>query len=284
MSIHQCPGKTESWSLADLWAMYKDHDDAASRQEIILRYAHLVKHVAGRLATSLPEMVDIGDLYSYGILGLIDAVNKFDPGRGVKFETYALARIRGAILDGLRSMDWVPRTLRQKSRELEKVIWDLENRLGRAATDQEISQQLHISVGELHRLVQSLGAANLLSLDEILRGESGGEEVTLREIIADNNSADPEALFESKELVRVLADAITALPERERLVITLYYYEGLTLKEIGRVLRVTEARACQIHSKAVLRLRAHLAGWQAGAPADPHRRGDKAGDGAARGG
>jgi RNA polymerase sigma factor for flagellar operon FliA len=248
-----------------LWRVFKGSSDRAAREKLILHYASLVKYVAGRLAVGLPSTVDFDDLISCGTFGLIDAVEKFEPDRGVKFETYALARIRGAIIDGLP--DWVPRSLRQKARQFELASQKLETQLGRAASDAELAQALGVSAEEYHGLLSELACTTLSSLDEVWRGgEEGSEGTRLVDGLADENATDPLASTEFSELKRALAAAIDQLPERERLVVALYYREGLTLKEIGRVLEVTEARVSQIHTKAVLRLRGKLARWREGQP------------------
>ena len=244
--------------VADVWQRFKESQDPKLREELILRYASLVKYVAGRIAVGLPRTVDFDDLLSYGIFGLIDAVEKFDPRREVKFETYAIARIRGAILDGLRSTDWIPRSVRQKARKLEETVAALEGRLGRAATDQEVADALHISLEEYHQLLSDVQATTVLSLEEGWSQQNEEDGLRVRETVADPTSEDPEERLAHQELLDELAQALARLPERERLVITLYYYEGLTLKEIGKVLGVSESRISQIHTKAVIRLRAHL--------------------------
>jgi RNA polymerase sigma factor for flagellar operon FliA len=260
-------GATRATELDRAWRAFKRAGDGAAREALILNYAPLVKYVAGRLAVSLPASVDFDDLVSWGTFGLIDALEKFAPERGVKFETYALARIRGAMIDGLRVSDWVPRSVRQKARHFETVAQRLETSLGRAATDAELAQALEITLAEYHALLSELACTTLTSLDEVWRGgEDGSEGVRLVDGLADEHAADPLAATEFSELRRALAAAIDQLPERERLVVALYYREGLTLKEIGRVLEVTEARVSQIHTKAVLRLRGKLAGWREGRP------------------
>lgn len=245
--------------LVRLWKRYKKTRSPELREQLILEYAPLVKHVAGRLAVMLPPHVEFDDLVSYGMFGLVEAVERFDFERGVKFETYAAARIRGAIIDGLRSADWVPRSVRQKARELEKELIRLESRLGRAATDDEIAEALGMTVQEYDRLLAELSGASLVSLDEVWVADPEEEsQLRLLETVSNESAASPEDTLEEKELERLLAEAIDRLPERERLVVALYYHEGLTLKEIGRVLGVTESRVCQIHTKAILRLRAYL--------------------------
>lgn len=249
-------GKTD---CKDLWERYKRNKDQNARENLILEYVGLVKYVAGRLSISLPPNVQQDDLISYGIFGLIDAIEKYDLDRNVKFETYAITRIRGSIWDGLRSMDWVPYSVRQKARELEKTFARLENQLGRAATDNEICEILNINKHQFNQLLTESSFSSFLSLEDLWKVDSdGGNSVRIIDIIQDKNATDPvtSVMFEEKKMV--LTDAINKLPEREKLIIALYYYEGLTLKEIGKVLGVSESRISQMHTKAVLRLRGRL--------------------------
>jgi len=242
-----------------LWSRYKLHMDFQAREELILEYANLVKYVAGRMAISLPPNVSQDDLISYGIFGLIDAIEKFEMERNIKFETYAIARIRGAIWDGLRSMDWVPYTVRQKAKELEYTYSRLENQCGRAATDDEVCEALNISKQQFSHLLMDTSFSSFLSLDDLWNIDNdGGGTVRIIDTIQDQNAEDPVAMVMFGEQKRILTDAINKLPEREKLVIALYYYEGLTLKEIGKVLKVTESRISQMHTKAILRLRGRL--------------------------
>ncbi len=244
---------------ADLWRAFKEKGDRKAREELILLYAPLVKYIAGRVAIGLPPTVEYDDLISYGIFGLIDAVEKFDPNRGVKFETYAISRIRGAVIDGLRAVDWVPRSVRQKAREFEAVCQRVESELGRSASDEELSQAMNLALDDYQQMLAEVSCTTLTSLDELWKADGNVEEnIRVMETIADASSVDPVASVEFEEMKRILAEAIDRLSERERLVIALYYYEGLTLKEIGKVLEVTEARVSQIHSKAILRLRGRL--------------------------
>jgi RNA polymerase sigma factor for flagellar operon FliA len=246
-----------------LWQNYLTSKSPATREAIILRYAPLVKYVAGRVAIGLPSNVEFDDLVSFGIFGLMDAIEKFDPLRGIKFETYAIARIRGAILDGLRSSDWVPRSVRQKSRELERICADLENRLGRSATDQEISDAMGISIHEFYQLLSEVSCTTLSSLDELWLVHSNDDDtVRVLDLIRNNDSEDPLHQVEMEEIKTTLATAIDCLPERERMVIALYYYEGLTLKEIGEIMEISESRVSQIHTKAIFRLRGRLNRWR----------------------
>jgi len=247
-----------SSNIEALWHAFKTKGCARSREQLILTYSPLVKYVAGRLSSGLPSNVDIGDLVSYGIFGLIDAVERFDPDRGIKFETYAIARIKGSIIDELRAIDWVPRSLRARAKELENAYFVLENRLHRAPNDNEVAAELSISVKELHTVFTKLSYTSVIYFEEFWANPSGGDCNSMSGSIVDPSAEDPVAVFESTEVKEILTDAIEKLPERERVVIALYYYEGLTLKEIGQVLSVTESRVSQLHTKAVLRLRSKL--------------------------
>ncbi len=240
-----------------LWASYKSSGQKSDRDRLILVYAPLVKYVASRVAVGLPQNVEQGDLVSYGMFGLIDAIEKFDLERGFKFETYAISRIRGAILDELRSIDWVPRSVRAKARALEQAYGKLENELRRSPTEAEIAVELDLTDDQLQTTLSQISFIGLAALDEVMGGGERGESMTLGDTVADSGQG-PMAAFEVVEMKQILADAINGMPEREKLVLTLYYYEGLTLAEIGRVLGVTESRVCQIHTKAVLQLRSRI--------------------------
>jgi RNA polymerase sigma factor for flagellar operon FliA len=244
--------------LGRLWDEFKGSDSEAARERLILHYAPLVKYVASRVATGLPASVEQADLVSYGMFGLIDALQKFEPGRGNKFETYAIPRIKGAIIDELRAMDWVPRSVRFKAREIEKAHADLESMLKRAPTEAELAERLGISRAELHEVVSQISFVSVLALDELVSvGSDRGEQVSLIDTLADKG-LDPTHGVESQETRGLLAAAINSLSEREKIVVTLYYFEGLTLAEIGDILGVTESRVCQIHTKAVAGLRGQL--------------------------
>jgi len=240
-----------------LWATYKSSGLQVDRDRLILVYAPLVKYVASRVAVGLPQNVEQGDLVSYGMFGLIDAIEKFDLERGFKFETYAIARIRGAILDELRSIDWVPRSVRAKARALEQAYAKLENELRRTPTEAEIAIELDLTDDQLQTTLSQISFIGLAALDEVMGGGERGESMTLGDTVADSGEG-PVAAFEVVEMKQILADAVSGMPEREKLVLTLYYYEGLTLAEIGRVLGVTESRVCQIHTKAVFQLRGRI--------------------------
>jgi RNA polymerase sigma factor for flagellar operon FliA len=242
-----------------LWAEYKSTGERADRDRLILIYAPLVKYVASRVAVGLPHNVEQADLVSYGMFGLIDAIEKFDPERGYKFETYAIARIKGAILDELRSIDWVPRSVRAKARALERAYAKLEAASHRSPTDEELAEELGMTDSQLQATFSQLSFIGLVALDEMLSlGGERGESVTVGDTVADTNDG-PVASYEIEEMRQLLAEAINRMPEREKVVLTLYYYEGLTLAEIGQVLGVTESRVCQIHTKAVIHLRSKLA-------------------------
>jgi RNA polymerase sigma factor FliA len=227
----------------------------------VVAYSPLVKYVAGRMSSGLPAHVDEADLISYGLGGLIFAIERFDLSREIKFETYAITRIRGAIIDELRSLDWVPRSVRARAREIERVNMKLEARLQRAPTDEEMAGELKVSVEEFHEALLQISNSTIVALDELWSvSDSSGDQVSLLDTIPDHGAPDPEAVVDQGELRDRIADAIAALPEREKLVIALYYYENLTLREIGEVLGVTESRVSQLHTKAVLRLRSKLGG------------------------
>jgi RNA polymerase sigma factor FliA len=248
----------DSSEIDRLWGRYKANGERAVRDELIVHYSPLVKYVAGRVAVGLPQNVEQSDLVSYGIFGLIDAIDKFDPGRGYKFETYAIARIKGAILDELRSIDWVPRSIRAKARAIEKAYSKLEGELHRTPSDEEVARELGMSDDQLQLTLGQISFVGLVALDEMLSvGGDRGESITLGDTIADSGEG-PVAAYEVEEMRHILAEAINRMPEREKIVLTLYYYEGLTLAEIGQVLGVTESRVCQIHTKAVLQLRSRI--------------------------
>ena len=246
-----------------LWQEFKRTGDRGLRDRLILTYAPLVKYMAGRLGSGLPAHVEEGDLVSYGLLGLIGAIERFDPDRDIKFETYAIARIKGSIIDELRSMDWVPRSVRARARDIERAIADLESRLTRAPTDEEIAAKLGITEEEFQDSLLEISRSSIAALDELWASPgSSGDAVALIDTIEDTSGPQPAQALDATELREALGEAIARLPEREKLVITLYYYEELTLREIGEVLGVTESRVSQLHTKAVLRLRSRLQGGE----------------------
>jgi RNA polymerase sigma factor for flagellar operon FliA len=243
-----------------LWLEFGRTKDKGLRDRLILTYAPLVKYVAGRLGSGLPAHVDEGDLVSYGLLGLIGAIERYDPSRDIKFETYAISRIKGAIIDELRALDWVPRSVRSRAREIERAITELEAKTGIAPTDEQIAAKIGISVDELEESLSDIGRSSIAALDELWSVSGDGDQISLMDTIEDETGPRPESALDETETREALADAIARLPEREKLVVTLYYYEELTLREIGEVLGVTESRVSQLHTKAILRLKARLAG------------------------
>ncbi|GAB2616218.1 RNA polymerase sigma factor WhiG [Streptomyces capparidis] len=250
----------ETAALAELWSAYKSSGDARLREQLILHYSPLVKYVAGRVSVGLPANVEQADFVSSGVFGLIDAIEKFEPERAIKFETYAISRIRGAMIDELRALDWIPRSVRQKARAVERAYATLEARLRRTPTEAEVAGEMGITLDELHGVFSQLSLANVVALEELLHvGTETGDTLSLVDTLEDTAADNPVEVAESRELRRLLARAINTLPEREKTVVTLYYYEGLTLAEIGQVLGVTESRVSQIHTKAVLQLRGKLA-------------------------
>ncbi|HEV3227918.1 MAG TPA: RNA polymerase sigma factor WhiG [Solirubrobacteraceae bacterium] len=245
--------------LRDLWRRYKGSADERARERLVVAYSPLVKYVAGRMASGLPAHVEEADLISYGLVGLISAIERFDLSREIKFETYAITRIKGAIIDELRSIDWVPRSVRARAREIERVNSKLEHQLQRAPTDDEMATELSISTDEFQELLLQISNSSVAALDELWTvSDSSGDQVSLLDTLQDPGAPDPAHVVDTTELKDRIADSIARLPEREKLVVALYYYENLTLREIGEVLGVTESRVSQLHTKAVLRLRSKL--------------------------
>jgi RNA polymerase sigma factor FliA len=255
----------------NLWREYRRTRDERLRQRLILTYAPLVKYVAGRIGSGLPAHVDDEDLVSYGLLGLIGAIERYDPDRDTKFETYAIARIKGSIIDELRAMDWVPRSVRSRARDIERAIAELESKLGRAPSDEEIARQIGLTEEELEESLSEISRTSIAALDELWTVSPGGDQIALIDTIEDTQGPDPESALAETELREAVAESISRLPEREKLVITLYYYEELTLREIGDVLGVTESRVSQLHTKAILRLKARLSGAPARAAVEERR-------------
>lgn len=246
-------------ALQELWRSYKETEDPALRERLILHYSPLVKYVAGRVGVGLPPNIEQSDLVSYGIFGLMDAITKFDITRSIKFETYAISRIKGAIIDELRSIDWIPRSVRFKAREVERAYATFEARLRRTPGEPEVAAELGITTEDLRAIFSQVSFVNVVALDELLNvGGDRSDRLALVDTLEDTKAEDPVATFESEETKYLLAKAINTLAEREKIVVTLYYYESLTLAEIGQVLGVTESRICQMHTKAVLQLRAKL--------------------------
>jgi RNA polymerase sigma factor FliA len=251
--------KVKSVELHELWRRYKGNGDSRARERLVVAYSPLVKYVAGKLGASLPAHVEEADLISYGLGGLISAIERFDPSRETKFETYAMTRIRGAIIDELRTLDWAPRSVRARAREIERANIKLESRLQRAPTDEEMATELGATIPEFQEQLLKIANSTIVALDELWSAtDAGGDQVSLLDTLPDRAAPDPQIVVDESELRDRVSDAIAALPEREKLVIALYYYENLTLREIGEVLGVTESRVSQLHTKAVLRLRSKL--------------------------
>ena len=242
--------------IVALWQAFGEHRDHSLRDRLVLHYAPLVKYVAGRVGTGLPSHVEVSDLIQSGIFGLVDAIEKFEPERGLKFETYAMQRIRGAILDDLRAQDWVPRSVRSRARDLERALERLEAKLQRTATDTEVADELEVSPDELRELFAQLQMTSVVALDDLISAGKG--TASLAETLPDDRAEDPVAALVDRDSRRQLAEAVERLSDRDRVVVTLYYFENLTLAEIGKVLGVTESRVCQLHTRAVLRLRSKL--------------------------
>lgn len=239
----------------ELWKQYQETKDPAVREALILEYSHLIKFIAGRLNIYFGSNVEYDDLVGFGVFGLIDAIDKFDINKGVKFETYASLRIRGSIIDSIRELDWVPRSLRQKNKELEKAYWEVENELGHSASDRDIAERLGVSLDEFYKILNQVNVSSMISLEDFLEQnfEKGVD-------VPDSNSVDmPEHEAELSELKDILGESIDKLPEKEKTVLTLYYYEELTLKEISEIMKVSESRISQLHTKAIMRLRGKLA-------------------------
>jgi RNA polymerase sigma factor for flagellar operon FliA len=242
----------------DLWEQTGGRNSQEARRDLVNIYARIVKYVAGRMAIGLPHYVEFNDLISAGLLGLIQAIDNFDHERGIKFETYAIPRIRGSILDELRSQDWFPRSLRRKAKQLEEAYSTLEVKLGRPATDTEVAKRLSINVEELDSMVGEVSIATIMSLDADTSGDDNESSTSLGDYLADVNNEDVEQILARQEMKELIGTRMAELPEKEQLVLVLYYYEELTLKEIGEILDVTESRVCQIHTKAILRLKGKI--------------------------
>jgi len=241
-----------------MWKKFKRTKSQALREDIVKKYLYLVKYVAGRVAIGLPPNVEFNDLVSYGILGLFDAINKYDVSQGNKFETYAVSRIRGSIMDELRKLDWAPRLLRKKAREIDKKCKELEEKNGRTATDTELAKALRISTDELSNIYSDLNSTTFLSLDEVWQNDDGNKPISRLQTIEDSLCTNQLNYVHQNEVKEMLAHVLEELPEKEKLVVVLYYYEDLTLREIGEILDVSESRVCQIHTKVISRLRCQL--------------------------
>ena len=242
----------------ELWQRYRKTKDPSIREIFIKQYAPLVKYVAGKVAMGMPHNVEFDDLVGYGVFGLMDAIDKYDPEKNVKFKTYAVTRIRGAIFDELRQIDWVPRSVRQKTREIEAVISSLEAQLGRTASDHEVAGALGMDEAEYLKTIQKISGTSILSLNDVWFSGDENDKISIGDSIESPSSLNPDVMVEKDEIRRVIIEAINDLPDKEKKILVLYYYEDLTLKDIGRVLEVTESRVSQLHTKAILHLRSKL--------------------------
>ncbi|MDR1788346.1 MAG: RNA polymerase sigma factor WhiG [Treponema sp.] len=242
----------------DRWREYYKTRDPALREAFIKQYAPLVKYVAGKIAVTMPHSVEYDDLVGFGVFGLLDAIDKFDPDKKVKFKTYAVTRIRGAIFDELRSIDWVPRSVRQTAKELESTIGSLEARLGKPATDQEIAAEMGLSDSDYQKMMRKVSGASIVSMNDVWFTGDDNDKISVVDSLEAPSSLNPEVIAERDEIRRVISEALSELPDKEKKILVLYYYEDLTLKEIGQVLEVTESRVSQLHTKAILRLRGKL--------------------------
>lgn len=244
----------------NLWKEYKKHRDPLLREYFILKYASMVKFVAGKIAVGMPSSVEFDDLVGYGIFGLLDAIEKYDSAKKVKFSTYAVSRIRGAIFDELRSIDWVPRSVRQKAREIEETIASVEGKLGRAATNEEIADSMNMNIEDYNQLLLKVSSTTLLSLADTRYKSDDSDKLSLGDSIEAPSSMNPDVVVEREAVKKIIVEAIYQLPEREKQVLIMYYYENMTLREIGEVLNVTESRVSQIHTSASLKLKSKLNG------------------------
>src|SRR4030095_1729372 len=251
------PGIMETLLRESKWK----HDEmpATLKEQIVLEHTPLIRYIVNRIAVRLPSHIDLDDLHNTGVIGLMDAIEKYDPEKNCKFKTYAEFRIKGAILDQLRSLDWVPRSVRQKGRRLERAYGEVEQRLGRSASEEEVADSLGLQLDKLQELVNQVRGISLVNLEEIRSGgQEGDRNGNYADVVEDVNAENPYSTLKLQEMKQIVADTIATLPEKERLVISLYYYEDLNMKEIGNILGITESRVCQIHTKSVLRLRSKL--------------------------
>lgn len=244
--------------ILQVWEKYSLHHDERLRERLLLHYLPLVKVVAGRMKVGLPGSVEYDDLVSTGLMGLMNSIDNFSPERGFKFETYAVPRIRGAILDGLRDSDWAPRSVRQKGRRLDQAIEKLTVELGRPPHDHEIAVELGLKGEEYSHFMEQAGAASVISLDVRVSERDEDEGGALHEVVADPAGINPLAELEQKDTREIAKQLIAQLGEQERAVVALYYYEELTFKEIGQVIGVSESRVCQIHTRVLATLRARM--------------------------
>ncbi len=242
----------------DLWLNYKESKNPEIREHFIRQYAPLVKYVAGKVSMGKPGSIEFDDLVGFGVFGLIDAIEKYDPAKNVKFKTYAVTRIRGAIYDELRSIDWVPRSIRQKAKEIETAINKIESETGRVAEDHEVAEALNVDIREFYSTLTKISGTTMISLSDPWYLGDDNDKITVLDTIECSDDYGPDKSVEREEIKNLIVKAINELPDKEKKVLVLYYYEDLTLKEIGEVLDVTESRVSQLHTKAIIRLKAKL--------------------------
>lgn len=242
----------------DIWILYKKNKDMKLRDFLIEKYAPLVKYVAGKVAMGKPGNIEYDDLVGFGVFGLMDAIEKFDPQKNVKFKTYAVTRIRGSIYDELRSIDWVPRSVRTKAKEVEQAIVKIEGATGKIATDQEIADELSLDIREFYTTLTKISSTSVMSLSDPWFTGDDNDKISILDTIESPSKMNPDITVERDSVKQLIVNAINELPDKEKKVLVLYYYEDLTLKEIGEVLAVTESRVSQLHTKAIIRLKAKL--------------------------
>lgn len=248
----------------ELWRLYRTNRDPQIRERLVKQYSPLVKYVAGKLAVGMPSNVEFDDLVGYGVFGLLDAIEKYDPEQKTQFKTYAVQRIHGAIIDELRSLDWVPRSVRTRARQIESVVQELETNLGRPASDEEIAEELGMTPKQFDKEMQKIAGTSILSLNDVWYQGEDNDKVSIADSVESPKTLNPDTIVEKDEIKRVIVESIGELPDKEKKVLVLYYYEDLTLKEIGQVLEVTESRVSQLHTKAVMRLRSKLTSFKKG--------------------
>ena len=248
----------ESKTEEELWLEYRRTRDPSIREAFIKQYAPLVKYVAGKVAMGMPQNVEFDDLVGFGVFGLIDAIDKYDPEKNVKFKTYAVNRIRGQIYDELRQIDWVPRSVRAKTREIETTVSSLEAHLGRSASDLEVAKAMGMNESEYLKTIHKISGTSLISLNDAWHSGDDRDGMSIVDSIESPSSQNPDVIIEKEVIRQVIITTINELPDNEKKVLILYYYEDLTLKDIGKVLEVTESRVSQLHTKAILKLRSKL--------------------------
>ena len=250
-------GTNKDFNEEELWAKYQQDGSQSVREKLILNYVPLVKHIAGKVIISIPDNYSFDDLVNYGILGLIDALERFDPSRNIKFSTYAVPRIRGAIYDEVRKLDWVPQSIRRKSKEFTTALIELEDKLGRKPTDDELKEELDLNSKQYKKMLSDINIPENISLEKVISFKDNNK-LTIKDLVEDSEDEQPDQVFSYNKMKEILGNAIDKLPKKEKLVVSLYYYEDLTLREIGEIMDLTAARISQLHTKSIFRLRGYL--------------------------